>query len=86
MEFEPEQIASVGAGESVPVTVRIQPAGNAVAGDYAVGITASAGGETSDLAIRYTVETSRWWGALGIAVIVVAFVILFFVFRRFGRR
>ena len=86
VEFEPDEIASVGAGESREVTVRIQPAGNAVAGDYAVGITARSGGETSDVAYRFAVQTSRWWGAIGVAIIVASFIVLFAVFRRFGRR
>lgn len=86
VEFEPEQLDSVSAGESEEVTVRIQPAGNAVAGDYAVGVTARAGGESAEIAYRFAVETSRWWGAVGIAVIVAAFVVLLVVFRRFGRR
>ena len=86
VEFDPEEIAQVPGGESVPVTVRVQPAGNAVAGDYALGVTARAGGESSEIAYRYTIETSLWWGAIGIVIIVAAFGILFGVFRRFGRR
>lgn len=86
VEFDPAEISFVDAGMTKTVTVTITPAGNAVTGDYALGISARAGGETADLAYRYTVETSRWWGAIGIAIIVAAFVVLFGVFRRFGRR
>lgn len=86
VEFEPEEIPQVPGGQSVPITIRIQPAGNAVAGDYALGVTARAGGESSDIAYRYSIETSLWWGAIGIVIILGAFVVLFAVFRRFGRR
>lgn len=86
VEFEPTEIAAVEAGGSESVTVRIKPSGDAVAGDYAVGVEARASGESSDLAYRFSVETSRWWGAVGVAVIVAAFAVLLAVFRRFGRR
>lgn len=86
VEFEPEEIPVVAAGDSAQVTVRIEPAANAVAGDYAIGISARSGGDTAELAYRFTVETSRWWGAVGVGVIVLAFIVLFVVFRRYGRR
>lgn len=86
VSFAPEELVLVEAGQTVPVTLTVEPAGNAVAGDYALGVTARAGGDSADLAYRYTVETSRWWGAIGIAIIAAAFVLLFVVFRRFGRR
>ncbi|MFQ5557191.1 MAG: NEW3 domain-containing protein [Acidimicrobiales bacterium] len=84
--FEPDQIPLIGAGASEEVIVRITPSGDAVAGDYAIGVTARGEGETSEIAYRYTVATSRWWGAVGILIIVAALVLLLAVFRRFGRR
>ncbi len=86
VEFDPEEIPMVPAGETQPVTVLVQPAGDAVAGDYALGVTARAGSDSSDVPYRYTIETSLWWGAIGIGIIAVAFLVLFGVFRRFGRR
>lgn len=86
VEFEPAELPTVAAGASEQVTVRVEPAANAVAGDYAIGVTARSGSDTAEVAYRFTVETSRWWGAVGVAVIVAAFVVLFVVFRRYGRR
>ena len=36
--------------------------------------------------IRVTIETAALWGAIGIALIALVLIILWFTFRRFGRR
>ena len=84
--FEPETIERLPPGEQATVTARIQPSGDAVAGDYDVSLTASSAGTTENLAIRYAVETSGLFGFVGITVIVLAIAGLLWVFRRYGRR
>jgi uncharacterized membrane protein len=86
VEFEPATVASVAPGEAVPVTARIRPQGDAVAGDYGLTLSAAAEGDRQELAVRFEVETSTWWGFVAIAIIVLALVGLGLVFRRFGRR
>lgn len=84
--FTPEVVDQVPPGESVDVVATIRPAGNAVAGDYSVGLTARVP-ETSDtIELRTTVETAQIWGLVGIALIALALGGLAWVFRRFGRR
>ncbi|HSJ61056.1 MAG TPA: NEW3 domain-containing protein [Jiangellaceae bacterium] len=85
VEFEPATM-DIPAGESAQVIARITPAGNAVAGDYAVTITAAGGGLNESVEIRYAVETSGWWGLVGILVIAGAIAALVGVYRRYGRR
>jgi uncharacterized membrane protein len=68
------------------VTATIQPASNALAGDYDLTLSASAGGATDSLDIRTTVQTSALWGLVGLALIVLVLVGLAWVFRRYGRR
>lgn len=84
--FEPETVDVVPPGESVPVTAVVRPSGDAVAGDYALTITASAAGSSDSVDIRFAVETSGVFGLIGIGVIVVAVAVLLWVFRRYGRR
>ena len=84
--FEPETIPAVGPGETTTVTARVTPASGAVAGDYAISMTAAGEAATANLDVRVQVETSTWWGFVAIAIIVVALVGLGLVFRRFGRR
>jgi uncharacterized membrane protein len=66
--------------------MRARPSAQAVAGDYVIGINANSASETSQLAYRFTVDTSRWWGVFGVIVIAGAIAALFWVFRRYGRR
>ncbi len=84
--FEPKTIDTIDPGKSVPVVAHIQPAGDAITGDYQVTLTAADQGSTDTAEIRYTVETSTWWGLVGVIVIAVAVVALLWLFRRYGRR
>lgn len=84
--FAPDKVERLEPGASTTVTVRIEPSARAIAGDYSVEASARAGSLDQSQALRVTVETSRWWGFAGIAVIVAALAGLFGVYRRFGRR
>lgn len=84
--FQPARIDRIAPGEKANVTARIQPSGNAVAGDYDVTLTASSAGTTENLAIRFAVGTSGLFGFFGIMIIVLAIAGLLWVFRRYGRR
>ncbi|HEX6197503.1 MAG TPA: NEW3 domain-containing protein [Jiangellaceae bacterium] len=85
VEFEPSSV-DVPAGQSTQVNARITPAGNAVAGDYSVTLSAAGGGNNESVDIRYAVETSGWWGFVGVLLILAALAALFGVYRRYGRR
>jgi uncharacterized membrane protein len=86
VRFEPETLAEVLPNEAAQVTAVIKPTKNAVAGDYALTVRASAGSHSSSLDFRYGITGSRWLGVAGVGLIVVAVVAMFGVFRRFGRR
>jgi len=84
--FDPKTLAAVQPNETAQVTAIIKPAKDAVAGDYTLTVRSSAGSESSNVDLRYTVQGSRTLGFIAIAVIVVAFLALAGVFIRFGRR
>ena len=85
--FAPETLDAVQPGQSANVVATITPAGNAVAGDYNLSITAtSTEGGSQSVDIRTTVKTSGIWGIVGILLIVAAVAGLGWVFRRYGRR
>lgn len=86
VSFDPATIQALGPGETGRVTARITPSDDAIAGDYVVTLTASSGGTSEEVEIRYAVETSGWWGLLGILVIAAAVAALVTVYRRYGRR
>jgi uncharacterized membrane protein len=84
--FDPEVVPAIDPTGTVQVQARVAPAGNAVAGDYAVTLKAAADSASGDLQLRTTVETSAMWGVAAIAVIALAGAGLLLVFRRYGRR
>jgi uncharacterized membrane protein len=86
VSFEPEQVDVVEPGGSVAVKAVIEPTGDAVAGDYVVTLTANGASASDSVDIRFAVEASTAWGVAGVAVIAVAIGVLFWLFRRFGRR
>lgn len=84
--FTPEEVPALAAGDSTDVVASITPAGNAVAGDYIVTLSAEGADADDEVSVRVTVETSTLWGAVGIGLIALVLVGLAVVFRRFGRR
>jgi uncharacterized membrane protein len=84
--FDPPSIDSIDAGGSAQIVATIKPAKDALSGDYSVSVTASGASKSKTLDLRYTVKTSRSWGFLGIALIVVAVAVLAGVIRKVGRR
>jgi uncharacterized membrane protein len=87
--FEPQTVAAVQPGEAAAqtVTAQITPSGSAIAGDYQVTLTATtADGVSETVQLRVTVDTSLSWGLVGIALIALTLVGLFWVFQRYGRR
>ncbi len=87
VDFDPKQIAEVPSGQQVEVTVNVQPADQAVAGDYVVTVRAQPeDGATKSTDFRITVLTSTLWGVAGIALIAVAVAVVGLAVSRFGRR
>ncbi|HEX5012822.1 MAG TPA: NEW3 domain-containing protein [Candidatus Limnocylindrales bacterium] len=70
----------------VTVTATITPSGEAVAGDYVITFNANADQADSSAQVRFTVETSPLWALVGIGIIAVILIGLFYVFRTYGRR
>jgi len=86
VSFDPSVVDAVQPGETAQVTAVITPSTDAVAGDYAMTVRASAGSLSSDVDLRYTVEGSRTLGFVAVGVIAAAFLALAGLFVKFGRR
>lgn len=90
--FDKDTIDSIAPEATAAVVGTILPAGEAVAGDYVVTVTAATDQATAttqakaEAQIRFTVETSPIWALVGIAVIALILGGLFYVFRTYGRR
>jgi uncharacterized membrane protein len=86
-EFDPKQVAELPARGTQSVKATLTPSERAIAGDYQATIRASAAGGLSESAnFRITVLTSTLWGAVGIAIIAIALLVVVFAIGRFGRR
>lgn len=85
--FEPETIDVVEPGQQVEVTARVQPAEQALAGDYMITFRAQPeGGSNQSVEYRVTVRTSTMWGIVGIGLVAVAVGVVGVAVTRFGRR
>lgn len=85
--FDKSTIDSIPAGQSVTVTAKITPSNDAITGDYLITFTATSDqSSTATQDIRFSVETSIVGAIVGIGLIALVFVGLWWVFRRYGRR
>jgi uncharacterized membrane protein len=85
--FDPKTVPSLAAGGSQDVKLSMSPSPRAIAGDYQMTVRASGTGGISESAnFRITVLTSTLWGAIGIAIIAIALLVVVFAVARFGRR
>ncbi|HEX7949529.1 MAG TPA: NEW3 domain-containing protein [Candidatus Limnocylindrales bacterium] len=85
--FDQATVDSIAPNQSATVTATITPSGDAIAGDYQITFSASSDQQSSaSTDIRFTVETSLVWAIIGAGLIVLVFVGLWWVFRRYGRR
>jgi uncharacterized membrane protein len=86
VEFEPDSIAELPAGEQKEIKATVTPSSEAITGDYNVTFRAQSDmGNTSEK-FRITVRTSTLWGIVAVLIIAAAAVVLVFAVRRFGRR
>lgn len=86
VEFQPTTIESIAPDQTINVTARITPSGNAIAGDYELTVRANGEEADADTEVRFTVETSILGAVIGGLLIAGAIGGLFWVFRRYGRR
>jgi uncharacterized membrane protein len=85
--FDPKNLPELAAGARQNVKVTLTPSDKAIAGDYQATISAgAAGGLDQSANFRITVLTSTLWGAIAIAIIAIALLVVVFAVARFGRR
>lgn len=84
--FDPRLVKSLTPGKSVTVSAVIKADKKAIPGDYVTMIEAKTPEVSSSASFRMSVETPMLMGWIGIFVIVVAIGIVYFLFRKYGRR
>lgn len=84
--FEPSKIETLKSGETAEVTAIVKASKKSLPGDYITKMEAKMPEVTSNVEFRMTVETSLLYGWLGIMIIVVVIGVIWFLFRKYGRR
>jgi len=84
--FTPDKLDSLDAISLREIDVSIQPAANAIAGDYAIILKANSKQGSDSLNFRVTVETPTAWGWVGIIIAVLVIAALLGTFITLRRR
>lgn len=86
VSFDPDTIPFIAAGETARVEAEVKAYEKAIPGDYVVNLTAQTPEVNSRASFRVSVETSMLWGWLGILIILGAIWLIYYLFRKYGRR
>ncbi len=86
VEFDPKKLDRLAPGDKREVQALLTPAAKAIAGDYMTTFRANAKGESSSAEYRVSVTTSTLWGAIGIAIMAAALLVVVGAVARYGRR
>ena len=86
VEFKPDKVEALPAGELKQIEVIVTPADQALVGDYSVAVGVQGEKVNKNLELRVTVKASTAWGWIGIGIIVAVLLGLVILFVRMGRR
>jgi uncharacterized membrane protein len=84
--FSPDKINSIEAGGTEKITVTIKADDKAIPGDYVTNLTAQTKETKSTSELRISIVTPLMWGWLGIVIILATLAVIYFLFRKYGRR
>lgn len=86
ISFEPDTIKRLEAGKSIKAKALIKSADKAIPGDYVTKITAKTPETKSLASLRISVKTPLLWGWMGILIIAGTLGVIFYLFKKYGRR
>ena len=86
VRFDETTIDALEAGATKEITAYIQPAENAVIGDYVTAITLSNDQVSQEMDLRVSVKNHTTWGLAAVGIIVILCIGLGMIIRKYGRR
>jgi uncharacterized membrane protein len=86
VRFDPGKVNILLPGKTAQVFATIKADKKAIPGDYLVAIESKTPEISSKISFRVSVETPMLWGWIGVLIIIVAFVSVYYLFRKYGRR
>ncbi|MBE0651798.1 MAG: hypothetical protein IH595_13275 [Bacteroidales bacterium] len=84
--FDPKSISEIQPGQYAKIFATIKSDKNAIAGDYITKITTKTPEVASSVSFRVSVQTPLLWGWVGVLIILFAFGLVYYLFRKYGRR
>ena len=86
IDFKPDKIDALNPQELREISMEITAPARAIAGDYAIGVTANSADANKSIDFRVTVATATLRGWIGAGIVALVVVGLVAVFWRLGRR
>lgn len=86
VSFDPKNIDAILAGREAAVTATIKADRKAIPGDYLTNLEARTPETSSKVSMRMSVRTPMLWGWIGILIILAGIGIVWYLFRKYGRR
>ena len=84
--FEPSKIDALKAGETSTVMATLKASKKALPGDYVTTIMAKTPEVNADAQFRIAVKTPMIWGWVGVLIIIATIGVVYYLFRKYGRR
>lgn len=84
--FDPKKVERLDPGQSTTVIATIKAYKKAIAGDYVTNLESRTPEATSTAAFRISVKTPALLGWIGVLIIIGALGIVFYLFKKYGRR
>ena len=84
--FEPTKIDALKAGETSTVMATLKASKKALPGDYVTTIMAKTPEVNADAQFRIAVKTPMIWGWVGVLIIIATIGVVYYLFRKYGRR
>ena len=84
--FEPSKVDALKAGETSTEMATLKASKNALPGDYVTTIMAKTPEVNADAQFRIAVKTPMIWGWVGVLIIIATIGVVYYLFRKYGRR
>ena len=84
--FEPSKIEMLKAGETATAVAILKASKKALPGDYVTTMMAKTPEVNADAQFRIAVKTPMIWGWVGVLIILATIGVVYYLFRKYGRR
>jgi uncharacterized membrane protein len=84
--FDPTSISEIQPGQFARMFVTLKSDKKAIAGDYMTKVTVKTPAVASSVSFRVSVKTPLLWGWIGVLIILFALGLVYYLFRKYGRR